>query len=208
MKQSELTTEINAIAEQSYSQLDGEWADWLAVARRYEHKVPSQDRYDIRHSIILELAKARQRDGKPLPLLRAYRIASLIVALYWREQAKHLVKVCLYSGLPVEPHCATCRHKLKAKECPYLALRPPQSLDSEVDDSEASKVRLKDTIADDKAIDLDAWLDASTWLLGYPKRLVDIATKRRDGIPLNRKEQTYFNHYQARQLKKTQTSLF
>ncbi len=74
------TTEINAIAEQSYSQLDGEWADWLAAARRYEHKVPSQDRYDIRHSIMLELAKARQRDSKPIPLLRAYRIASPLLA--------------------------------------------------------------------------------------------------------------------------------
>ncbi|GAH78554.1 unnamed protein product, partial [marine sediment metagenome] len=71
--------------EQSYDHLDGEWHDWLEVAKRYEHRVPNQDRYDIRHTIMLELNRARQRDGKPIPLLRAYRIASLTVALYWRR---------------------------------------------------------------------------------------------------------------------------
>jgi len=32
----------------------------------------------------MELARAR--DGKPIPILRAYRIASLVVALYWRKE--------------------------------------------------------------------------------------------------------------------------
>ena len=103
--------ELDAIAEKSYDQLEGEWHDWLEVARKYEHKVPSQDRYDIRHTIIIELAKARQRDGKPIPILRAYRIASFTVALYWRELIKAQVRVCLYDGLPQEPHCPICRHK-------------------------------------------------------------------------------------------------
>jgi len=85
MRHSELTAEIEAVAEQSYDQLDGEWLDWYRVAKRYEHKVPYQDRQDIRHDIILELHRARQRDGEPIPILRAYRIASLTVALYWRK---------------------------------------------------------------------------------------------------------------------------
>ena len=207
MKQAELVAEANAIAELSYDQLDGEWLDWLAVARRYEHKVPSQDQYDMRHTIILELAKARRRDNKPIPTLRAYRIASLMVALYWRERIKRELKVCIYSGLPTEPHCASCRHN-QHKPCPYLALRPVQSLDSEVETGEGETVRLIETVADDHAIDLDAWLDDKTWLLGCPMGLVQIAQKRADGIPLNRKEQTYLNHYQARQLKSRQITLF
>ncbi|MBA7629085.1 hypothetical protein ES703_36583 [subsurface metagenome] len=36
-----LYKEIEAIAEQSYDQLEGEWLEWLQVARRYEHKIPS-----------------------------------------------------------------------------------------------------------------------------------------------------------------------
>ena len=192
------------LIELSYNQLDGEWADWLEVAKRYERKVPSQDRYDMRHTIILELAKARQRDNKPIPLLRAYRIASLMVALYWREVVKREVKVCIYSGLPTEPHCASCRHN-QHKPCPYLALRPIQSLDQPTTDE--NEARLKDTIADDHAIDLDAWQDAHRFLLGCPMRLIQIANKRRDGIPLNDTDQRYFTRQRQKELKRYQLAL-
>jgi len=43
----------------SYDRLNGEWAQWFRTAQRFEYKVPAQDRGDIRHSIILELALAR-----------------------------------------------------------------------------------------------------------------------------------------------------
>jgi hypothetical protein len=203
MKQAELTAEILTIAELSYNQLDGEWADWLEVAKRYEHRVPSQDRYDIRHTIILELAKARRRDGKPIPLLRAYRISSLMIALYWRELAKHQVKVCIYNGLPTEPHCASCGHNGE-RQCPYLALRAIQSLDSELDDDGDT---LADTIADDNAIDLDAWLDDKTWLLGCPTRLIEIAKKKRLGIPLSWKDHKYWQRTVAKEQKRYQLAL-
>ena len=202
MKQAELLAESRAIAEQSYDQLEGEWRDWLEVARRYERKVPIEDRQDMRHSIIVELHKATLRDDKPLPLLRAYRIASLMVALYWRERLKYQVKVCVFSGLASEPHCQSCKHR-EASPCPYLALRPPQSLDSEAMDTEGNTVKLLDTVADDKAIDLDQWLDDKTWLLGCPMRLIELATKRLDGKPLNKTDQKYLERYR----KKAQLSL-
>lgn len=190
--------------EQSYDQLDGEWREWLDVARRYDHKVPSQDRYDIRHTIIIELHRARQRDGKPIPTLRAYRIASLTVALYWREVNKAGIKVCVYDGVAKEPHCASCSHKPKANRCPWLAFRPVQSLDGEATDSEGNTVRLLDTVANDNAIDLDIQIDASTWLLGCPMRLIQIATKRLDGKPLTTKDRMYLSRYR----KQAQKSLF
>lgn len=199
--------ELEALAEQSYDQLEGEWHDWLEVAKRYEHKVPNQDRYDMRHTIIIELAKARERDKKPIPILRAYKIASLTIALYWRLVLKAQVRVCLYSGLPVEPHCGSCRHKPKTTRCMWLALRPVQSLDSEVEGEEGDIVRLKDTIADDTAIDLEAWHDASTFLLGCPMRLVQIARKRREGIPLNDTDQRYFTRQRQKELKRYQLTL-
>jgi len=208
MRQSELTTEIEAQAEQSYDQLAGEWHDWLQVARRYEHKVPRQDRQDMRHDIILELHRARQRDGKPIPILRAYRIASLTIALYWRERLKREVKVCIFDGIAKEPHCASCSHKPKANRCAWLALRPVESLESEATDSEGNRVRLMDTIADDHAIDLVAKLDAGNWLLGCKVQLIQIATKLNDGIELNRREKNYLYHFRNRQLKKAQKALF
>jgi hypothetical protein len=183
--------------DNGYSQLDGEWLTYYKVAKTYESRVPGQDRDDIRHDIMIELDRATKRDGKPLPLLRAYRIASLTVALYWRELAKHQVKVCIYSGLPVEPHCARCSHNGQ-RPCPYLAFRPVKSLDDDTTDSEGNTVRLKDTVADDHAIDLDAWLDARTWLLGCPMRLVQIANKRLEGIPLTGKDQDYLDHWRKK----------
>src|SRR4030042_1685423 len=72
----------------SYDRLDGEWLVWYQVAHRFERKVPSPDRADIRHSIILVLALARRRDGQPIPILRAYRIASLTIALYCRKEKR------------------------------------------------------------------------------------------------------------------------
>jgi hypothetical protein len=80
-------------------------------------------------------------------------------------------------------------------------LRAIQSLDSEIDDDGNT---LADTIADDKAIDLDAWLHDKTWLLGFPMRLVQIGKKRRDGIPLTGKDRKYL----CKMLKRYQRPLF
>ena len=67
----------------SYARLDGEWAIWSEIAHWFERKVPTQDRGDIRHSIILELALARARDGdKPFSKALMCRVASFVVADY------------------------------------------------------------------------------------------------------------------------------
>ena len=35
----------------SYDRLDGEWRQWYETAHRFGHKVPAQDRGDIRGSV-------------------------------------------------------------------------------------------------------------------------------------------------------------
>jgi len=165
----EVIADIDQSIKQSYDQLDGEWGEWLEVAKKYEHKVLSQDRLDVRHNILLELYHARQRDGKPIPILRAYRIASLMVALYWRQ----------------------------LKRQPTML-----SLEADIQLDEGEIVQLKDTIADDKAIDLEAWLDEATWRLGFPMRLVQIAHKRLNGQALTQVELNYLCRYRKREQKK------
>jgi len=54
----------------------------------------------------------------------------------------------------------------------------------------------QDQIADDKAIDLDARLDAKRILQGLPKRVVQIGYKVYAGIPLQMKEKKYLKHWQ------------
>ena len=73
----------------SYEHLAGEWRHWYHVAHRFERKAPQQDRGDIRHSIILELALVRRRDGdKPVSEGMMSRVASFVVADYWRKEKR------------------------------------------------------------------------------------------------------------------------
>ncbi len=81
------------------------------------------------------------------------------------------------------------------------------SLNEEIDDGEGNTSELYQMLADDKAIDLDAWIDAKTWLAGCPTRLVSIASKKVNGRPLNHKEQVYLYYQRQKELKKYQKVL-
>jgi DNA-directed RNA polymerase specialized sigma24 family protein len=81
------------------------------------------------------------------------------------------------------------------------------SLNEDIEDDEGNTVELFQTLADDKAIDLELWQDAKRWMLGCPKRLVKIAYKRMLGKPLNHKEQVYLCRYREKELAKVQKAL-
>ncbi len=82
------------------------------------------------------------------------------------------------------------------------------SLNVEIQDDEGNSTELWETLADDKAIDLELWQDAKRWLLGCPRRLVSIAHKRVAGKPLNKNEQTYLTRARRKELAKAQKALF
>lgn len=168
MRQEELYQEIEAQAEQSYNQLDGNWLDYLEVAKRFEHKARAQDRLDLRHTIILAFADQQARNerlGKPdLSFYGMLRIASHCVADYWRQQKRQLTIL---------------------------------SLNTELEDEEGNTVELIDTLADD-SVDIEAWLERSTWELGYPKRLVEIAYKLDYGENLTATDSQYLWRYRKR----------
>jgi len=185
-----------------YDQLDGEWLPYYKVARTYEHRIPLQDREDFRHDVMIELDRAHKRDNKPLPLLRAYRIASLTVALYYRNLNRYATRVCIVNGYPIEPHCKACKSHTDSPRCAWLAIRPVERLDGEVVDPEGYRVKLLDTVADDHAIDLDAWLDAKTFRLGCPLRLIEVAERRKNGIPLNNADKLYLGKWRKREQKR------
>jgi len=81
------------------------------------------------------------------------------------------------------------------------------SLNYELDDGDGDTTELWQTLADDKAIDLDAWLNARTWLLGCPQRLVQIAVKRYSGNPLSDKDRQYWQRVQKKELSRYQLAL-
>jgi len=186
--------------EASYNQLEGEWRDWLEVARHYETKVPTQDRLDVRHDIMVRLATVRQRTGEPIPLYRAYRVASYAIADYYRDKAK------LNRGLDCK-HCATAKRRECVKyslfsQCPKV--RRVVSLDAEYIDGAGEAHQILDTLADDNAINVEDWLDAKTFINGCPTRLVQIARKIREGKTLAHNDRNYLWKFR----KKTQKPLF
>jgi hypothetical protein len=194
----ELEQEVTAEAEASYSQIDGEYKDYLEVAVRLEHKALSQDRLDVRHSIILELATASRRYGKALTRPQMYRIASFVVSEYWRKLWKP------QNSLP----CGKCSKRQRQKCLKYNLYSECQkvisiaSLDVDIDDGEGGKIPFIETIADDNALDLAAWLDANTFLLGFPKRMALIARRKLKGKPLTKAEMMYLRRYWRREQKK------
>ena len=160
--------------------------------------MPTQDQEDLLHTIILNLAVAGKND-KPKPDNPSwmYRIASFTKANYWREHYKFT------NGLD----CGHCSNKQRRKckedwlysECPKAI--KIESLNKPIIDSEGNLTELGDLIADDKALDLDAWLDDKTFRLTSPDRLTLIGEKIRDGIALTGGERKYLCKWRKREQK-------
>ena len=175
----------------TYDGLDGDWLDWLAVSRRYERKIPAQERLDFRHDLMVKLYTARQRGGEAIPKHKAYRIASCTVADFYRDKGR------INTGLDCK-HCATAKRRECVKyslysECPKI--HRTLSLDAEYIDGAGEAHRWLDIIADDTAIDLDQWLDAHTWLTGCKVRMIEIAVKIAEGYKLDGKDRKYLWHF-------------
>ena len=182
-----------------YDQLDGEWLPYYKVAVKFCHKVRFEDTDDILHTIILNLAVAGRNNGhKPDNPSWMYRIASFTIAQYWRDYYKRV------NGIDCG-HCSNQqRKKCKAddlySECPR-AIRI-ESLQKPILGEDGQISELGDLIADNKALDLADWTDINTFLLGCPQRLIDIAEKRQDGIPLTKYEQLYLCRFWQRRQKR------
>jgi DNA-directed RNA polymerase specialized sigma24 family protein len=189
------------VKSNGYDHLEGEWLTYYRVASQFSHKARTQDRDDLLHDIILTLADVERNNGhKPCTELAMYRIASRCVADYWRRQYRHTNGLdCRWCG-QAQRH--KCREEWLYSECPKAIKL--ESLNKPIIDSDGNTTELGELIADDRAIDLDAWLDIKTFLLGCPQRLIAIAEKRQEGIPLTNAEMKYLCKWRKRE----QNSLF
>jgi hypothetical protein len=149
-----------------------DYGKYITVADRYQRKARYQDREDLNHTIILSLAQAQlAKDNNGGGQLSD--VAMLRIASY------------------------ECQKYWRAIKRQLTIL----SLNTELNNGDGDGIELIDTVADDKAIDLEAWLDARTWLLGCPRRLVQIASKRLKGLLLEPKEKMYLQRFRQREQK-------
>jgi hypothetical protein len=181
-----------------YDQLQGEWLSYYMVASRFTDKVKPEDREDILHTIMMTLADVERNNGhKPFTEAVMYRIASRTVADYWRSYYK------ASNGLD----CGSCS-KVQRRKCKQdnLYTQCPkaiklENLNKPIIDSEGRATELGELIADDKALDLDAWADAKTFILRFPDRLLQIAFKIYEGQSLSNKDHQYLWYWRKREQK-------
>jgi len=181
-----------------YDQLEGEWLTYYKVALRFIGKVKPQDKEDILQIIIVTLADVERNNGhKPFTEAVMYRIASRTVADYWFSHYSY------NNGLDCK-HCSKvqrqqCKDDNLYSQCPKAIKL--EYLSKPILDSEGHTTELGELIADDKALDLDAWADARTFLLGFPQRLLLIADKLNSGQALAVADRKYLCKWRKREQK-------
>ena len=158
----------------SYSALNGDWGEWARLARRFADHVRGDDRDDLMHDIMVRLVE---------------------VAREYQETGKTLTE-----GGMVRVAAYTRRRYYHEKQ--RWAKVSQVSLNTEVEDDNGMQTEMINVLADDRAIDLEAWMDAKTWLLGCPLRLAQIAYKRVNGIPLELADRKYLCKWWRREQKR------
>jgi len=177
-----------------YDQLPEPYLAYYNVALPIANSVP--DREDLLHTIISNLADAGRSNGhKPDNNSWMYRIASFTKAQYWREHYKRTNG--LTCGNCSKTQRAKCKEDNLYSQCPKLV--KIESLNKPIVDSQGNLTELGELIADDKALDIDAWIDARTFLLGAPERLLTIGGKIRDRITLTESERQYLSYWRKRE---------
>ena len=184
-----------------YDHLDGDWALYYKVARGFVRRVRPEDRQDFLHDLLLLMAKVKAKYdliGKPLTEAGLIRVACYEVAGYWRKWYKHI------NGID----CGSCS-KAQREKCKDWYLYPDcpkavktERLDKLIEDGNGDSTPLHELIADDKAIDVGARLDARLILKGYPHRFVGIAYKQYAGYPLTNDERAYLYRHRRKAQKR------
>ena len=185
-----------------YNQLDGDYAPFYKVANGFTNKVKREDREDFLHDLFLAFATVKASytaKGKELTIGGLVRIAQYELADYWNKWFYQKNGVNCHSCSKAQR--GKCREKDLYGECPRAVKL--ESLDRVIEDGNGDSTPLCELIADDKAIDIVAMLDARFMLKGYPTKAVRLLYKRYAGYPLDAKEQNYLSRFRRR----TQKSL-
>jgi len=184
-----------------YNQLNGDWGLYYKVAKRFTYKVVREDSEDFLHDLFLAFARVKasyQVKGKELTEGGLMRVAQYQLADYWRKHFKRI------NGID----CSRCSQQQREK-CKDWYLYPDcpkaiklESLDKLVEDGNGDSTPLHELIADDRAVDLVAMVDARLTLNGYPTKAVKLLYKRYAGYPLDKREQNYLTHFRKKAQKR------
>ena len=142
-----------------------DWNKYIDIANKFQRKAKPADREDLKQDIILKLAEVESKYNGSGETLNE----------------GGMVRVASYTVL--------------AYWRDIMRLPPITSLNETVDDGEGNETEFYQMLADDKAVDIEGWLDAKLWLYRAPPRLVKIAYKKVSGIPLEAKDTEYLRRF-------------
>jgi hypothetical protein len=185
-----------------YDKLEGDWLTYYKVGKRFISKVKPEDKEDFLHDLFLAFARVKASytaKGKELTEGGLVRIAQYEVADYWRKWFKRA------NGID----CSRCSQSQRQKckdwqlytDCPKAIKL--ERLDKLVEDGNGDSTPFYELIADDKAVDLVAMVDARLTLDSYPTKAVKLLYKRYAGYPLEKAEGNYLRRF----LRRTQKTL-
>jgi len=208
-----VTTATNPCQLQSTRSVEGEQADngnngydylpepyltYHKIALRFAHKALLDEREDLLHDIIEGLARVAKH--KTLSEAAMYRVAEHIKDHYWYKHYAY------HNGLDCQ-HCskaqrAKCRANWAYSSWAYYDCRRAitlESINQPIIDNEGNVTELGELIADDRALDLEEWLDAKTFLTGAPIRLKQIARRKAKGESLTNAEMIYLSRLRKKE---------
>ena len=138
-----------------------EWEEYVAVAQRFKWRAEAQDRDDLGQDIIVRLAEVARRYEGEDKPFTRWTMLRVARITVFRYWHER------------------SRH------------RKVVSLSTVIVDDGKRPIELWETLAGDRAIDLDDWIDVGSWLDSAPQRLVKIIRKTANGIPLEQREKDY-----------------
>jgi len=174
-------------------ELEGDWRTYAKIAEYFVRKVKLEDREDFRHDLILEMAKVRAKyeaKGKPLTEAGMMRVCSYELTAYWEKErfrARGIIVDCGNCGKEQRQRCRDESPNLRCRKAKHLV-----SLNQVIDDDGKEFWEL---LADDNALDLDAWVDARALLRRFPRKLIMIGYKQIAGMPLSNEEKAYLKRW-------------
>jgi len=147
-----------------------DWQKYISIADKFQYKAKPEDRQDLRQDIVLRLAEVEAK---------------------YNGSGNNLTE----GGMVRVASYTVMAYWREVMRLPKIT-----SLNGIVADSEGNETELCQMLADDKAIDVDAWLDAKMWLYRAPPRLVKIAYRKVSGLPLAKTEARYLQRYRQKSL--------
>ena len=178
-------------------ELEGVWALFAKIAGPFVNMIPYEDQEDFLHDTLIEMAKVKAKyeaKGKPLTEAGLMRVASYELRGYFDKRRYRLFGLNCTHCTPEERR--ECHMTREPSQCPKGKARQILSLNELIRDGDGNKpTEFQELIADNRAWDIDARLDARRELKSLPGQVVRIGYKKYSGYRLTREERDYLLAY-------------